>query len=284
MTFPHKSVFIGLLWLVPLASLARGADSSFQRDWARLVDAARKESSLVVSIPASAELRKTLDENFTKKFPGIELELITARGPSHAHKILAEKKAKVNHYDVHIAGTSSIIAAGFVKEGLVEPLMPWLVLPEVREAKNWWGGHLFADRAQRFVYPFMLYLSETIWYNADLVKPEQVVSYDDLLNPKWKGKIAILDPRTQGSGESTWSFLLKIKGEEFLRKLVAQELIVNRDQRQIADSLTRGKALLSIGVSYYSFQPFLKAGIPLRALPVVKEGTYASSGRATSWC
>jgi ABC-type Fe3+ transport system substrate-binding protein len=247
-------------------------------EWDKIVEAAKKEGNLVVSIPASAELRKTIDENFKKKFPGIELELITARGPSHAHKILQEKKAKVNHHDIHVAGTSSIIAAGFVKEGLVEPLLSWLVLPEVKEAKNWWGGHLFADKAQQYVYPFMAYLTETIWYNTDSVKPEQIVSYDDLLNPRWKGKIAILDPRTQGSGESTWSFLLRIKGEEYLKRLVAQDLIVNRDQRQIADSLAKGKALLTIGVSYYSFQPFLKVGIPLKPLPVAKEGTYASSG------
>ena len=55
-------------------------------------------------------------------------------------------------------------------------------------------------------------------------------------------------------------------------------MIVNRDQRQIADSLAKGKALLTIAVSYYSFQPFMKAGFSLKPLPVLKEGTYASSG------
>jgi iron(III) transport system substrate-binding protein len=189
-----------------------------------------------------------------------------------------EKKANINYYDLHVAGTSSIIAAGFVKERLVDPLLPWMVLPEVKDAKNWWGGHMWADKAQRYVYPFMTYLTETIWYNAESVKPEEVTSYDDLLNLKWKGKIAILDPRTQGSGESTWSFLWKIKGEGYLKKLVAQELIVNRDQRQIADALAKGKATLTIGLGYYTFLPFLKAGVPLKVLPVPKEGTYVSSG------
>jgi ABC-type Fe3+ transport system substrate-binding protein len=71
---------------------------------------------------------------------------------------------------------------------------------------------------------------------------------------------------------------MRIKGEDFLRKLVAQELIVNRDQRQIADQLARGKVVLTIGVSYYTFAPFVKAGVPIKALPVAREGTYASSG------
>lgn len=157
-----QSVSLALLWLVTGAAYAQGADPNSQGDWAKIVDGARKEGALVVSIPASAELRKTLDENFKNKFPGIDLELITARGPSHAQKILQEKKAKVDYYDLHVAGTSSIIAAGFVKDGLVEPLLPWLVLSEVKEAKHWWGGHIFADKAQRYVYPFMLYLSESL--------------------------------------------------------------------------------------------------------------------------
>jgi len=270
------------LWLLflffPFTVIAQTAKPSAPAEWSKILEAANKEGKLAVSIPASAELRKALDENFKKRFPAIELELVAARGPTHAVKIVQEKKAGMNSYDLHLGGTSSIFAAGFLKEGLVEPLPPWMILPEVKEAKNWWGGHMWADKAQRYVYPFMVFLTETIWYNTENVKPDQVTSYDDLLNPRWKGKIAILDPRTPGSGESTWGFLLRIKGEEFLKKLSAQELVVNRDQRQIADQLAKGKVALTMGLSYYTFTPFLKAGVPLRPLPVVKEGTYASSG------
>jgi iron(III) transport system substrate-binding protein len=269
---------IFVLPALPCAALAQTGKSAAPAEWNRLVEAAKKEGKVAVSIPASADLRKTLDQNFKKQFPGIELELVSARGPSHAAKIIQERKANLNNYDVHIAGTSSIFAAGFLKHELVEPLQPWMVLPEVKDADQWWGGHMWADRSQGFVYPFMLYLTETLWHKADEVRPEQVASYDDLLNPRWKGRIAILDPRTPGSGESTWSFLMRIKGEDFLRKLVTQELIVNRDQRQIADQLARGKVVLTIGVSYYTFAPFVKAGVPIRALPVAREGTYASSG------
>jgi ABC-type Fe3+ transport system substrate-binding protein len=40
---------------------------------------------------------------------------------------------------------------------------------------------------------------------------------DDFLNPKWKGKIGFLDPRTPGSGQSIWSYLWGVKGENYLR-------------------------------------------------------------------
>ena len=55
-------------------------------------------------------------------------------------------------------------------------------------------------------------------------------------------------------------------------------MILGRNQRQLAESLANGKAALSIGLSYYSFSPFLKAGLPVQPLPTPKEGIYASSG------
>ena len=86
--------------------------------------------------------------------------------------------------------------------------MPSMVLPEVKDPKYWWGGHLWADNAKKYIYSFTAYMTETIWYNTTLVKPEEINSWDNLLDPKWKGKIAILDPRSPGSGESNWAFLL----------------------------------------------------------------------------
>jgi len=60
----RQFVRLALLWLVTVAASAPGAKSNPQGGWAEIVTAARKEGALVVSIPASAELRKALDENF----------------------------------------------------------------------------------------------------------------------------------------------------------------------------------------------------------------------------
>ncbi len=153
-----------------------------------------------------------------------------------------------------------------------------MVLPEVKDPKQWWGGHLWVDNAKRFVYTFQAYLSEVIWYNTELVKPAEIRSFDDFLNPKWKGKIGYLDPRTPGAGDSTWAFMWKVKGEEYLKKLVAQDLYLGRDQRILAENLARGRVAVMIGNSYYSYLPFLKAGLPIKSLPTLKEGNYGTGG------
>jgi ABC-type Fe3+ transport system substrate-binding protein len=156
--------------------------------------------------------------------------------------------------------------------------MPSMILPEVKDPKHWWGGHIWADNAKRHVYSFTAYMTETIWYNTALVKPEEINSWDSLLDPKWKGKIVILDPRSPGSGESNWAFLLKIKGEQFLAKLAAQEMTVGRNLRQLAEQVARGKSAVSIGVSYYTYLPFIKAGLPVKSISNIKEGYYAGTG------
>jgi iron(III) transport system substrate-binding protein len=271
------SLWVFIIVLMSFAVLAQNRKAFSQSEWERTVAAAKREGTVVVSIPTSAELRQQMEAAFHKRFEGIKLELVATRGSAGITRILEEKRAGLHYFDLHIGGTSSIVT-GPLRAEILEPVLPWMILPEVRDPKNWWAGHVWADNAQKFIYVFLGYMTETIWYNSDLVKPEEVTSYDDLLQPKWKGKMVILDPRTQGSGESMWAFLWRIKGEGYLRKLAAQEMIVGRNLRQLAETVARGKASLSIGVSYYSYQPFIKAGLPIKTLPVPKEGIYASSG------
>ncbi len=260
----------------PCAALGQSLQEK-NSEWNKTVEAANREGKLVVSIPTSAELRKEFESGFRAAFPGIELELSVARGGANINKVVEEHSAGVRDIDVHVGGTVSIVT-GLLAQNLLEPLTPMMMLAEVKEAKNWWAGHLWADRAKKYVYSFTAYMTETAWYNSTLVRPEEIATYDDLLNPKWKGKIAILDPRTAGSGESTWAFLWKIKGEPFLTKLAAQQMVVGRNLRQLAEMVARGKCALSMGLSYYTYLPFVKSGLPVKPIRAIKEGFYASSG------
>lgn len=245
-------------------------------EWEKTVEAARKEGKVTVSMPASAELKRNVEDAFRKRY-GIEVEVFTARGSTGVRRMADEFKAGVRHFDLHIGGTASIIS-GMLNEGIIDPIEPWMTLPDVKDPKQWWGGHLWTDTAKKFIYTFQAFLPQTIYYNTDLAKPEDFRSMDDFLNPKWKGKIGFLDPRSLGGGDANWSYMWQVKGEEYLRKLAAQDLYLGRDQRVLAESLAKGRVAVMIGLSYYSFVPFLKAGLPVKALPTLKEGTYGTSG------
>jgi ABC-type Fe3+ transport system substrate-binding protein len=137
---------------------------------------------------------------------------------------------------------------------------------------------MWVDNAKKYIYSFQAYLTESIWYNTDLAKPNELRSYDEFLNPKWKGKIGFLDPRSPRAGDANWSFIWELKGEPYLKKLVAQDLLLGRDQRVLVENLARGRVALMFGLTYYTYLPFIKAGLPIKALRTLKDGTYGTSG------
>jgi iron(III) transport system substrate-binding protein len=245
-------------------------------DWDQIVEAARKEGKVVASIPPSAELRKLMELTFPKRY-GIGVEFVPARGGAIIRRMVDESKAGVQYFDIHIGGTESIIT-GLLPENVLEPVEPFFVLPEVRDTKQWWGGHIWADNAKRFLYNFAAYQTVSLWSNANEYKPSEFRGFDDLLNPKLQNKIGISDPRTPGSGSSMWSYINYVKGEEYLKRLVAQKLFVTRDLRLLAENLAKGKIAVTSGIAYSEFLPFIKAGLSVTPLPVPKEGLYVSGG------
>ena len=245
-------------------------------EWERTVEAAKKEGTVVVSVPASTELRRGIEKVFKQRF-GIEAELNVSRAASVVGKIQQESKSGVPGFDVHMGGGESMIT-GLLSEGILAPLEPAMMLKEVKEANNWWGGHIWLDKAKRYIYASQAYQVELIWCNTDYVKSEEIRSLNDLLNPKWSGKIGYLDPRTPGAGSSMWSFLWKLKGEDYLKKLAGQKLFLSRDQRVLAESLAKGKIAISVGLSYYSFLPFAKAGLPVKSVSTPRDEIYVSGG------
>ena len=261
---------------LPSVAAGQASKPGWQLEWDKVVEAEKKEGKVVVSVPASPEVRKGLEDGLKKRF-GIEVETVAARGASIVRKIIEESRAGIHYFDIHVGGSESVVT-GFLPEGILEPIEPFLILPEVKDPKNWWGGHIWVDNAKRYIYASQAYQTVTLWYNSDLMKGEEIRSFDDFLHPKWKGKIGWLDPRTPGSGASMWTYLMHIKGEDYLKRLVGQKIALSRDQRVLAEIVAKGKLAFVAGLTYYSLAPFIKAGLPVKPLPTPREGLYASGG------
>jgi hypothetical protein len=139
-----------MLISLPSPDICGSTKPAPQSEWDKLVEAAKNEGKLSGAIPASAEMRKLLEENFRKRF-GLEVKVFMARGSGGVQRMADEFKAGVRHFDLHF-GCSSSITSGMLDEGIVDPNEPWLVLPEVKEPKHWCGGHLWVDNAKRIIY------------------------------------------------------------------------------------------------------------------------------------
>jgi len=245
-------------------------------EWDKIVEAAKKESRVVVSIPPNRRLRRAMEVAFTRRY-GVGVEFVSARSSASIEKIISETKAGVQYVDLHVGGAESAVT-GLLAEKALDPVEPYFVLPEVEDPKQWWGGHIWVDNAKRFIYAFAAYQTVSLWCNPNEYKPAEFQSFDDLLNPKLQSKIGISDPRMPGPGNSMWSHMLAVKGEEYLKDLVAQRLFVARDLRLLGESLSSGKIAIALGVGYSELRRLIKAGLPVARLPYPKEGLHTTSG------
>jgi len=257
---------------------ARSAEP--QDEWKKIIEAAKKDGKIVAGGPPTAILRQKYKETFEKRF-AVELELVSAPGPQNAGRATAEFKAGVRYFDVLHGGSGTL--EPLVYDNVLAPFSDYMILPEIKDPRQWWGGHMWEDnvKTNRFIYSFSADFSTPPFYNTDLVKPGELSSYDDLLLPKWKGKIGFFEPRMPSAGQGLWGFLMKIKGKDFLQKLAEQNLFISRDGKQIADALAKGTLAVGLGVSQRFVDPYIKTGLPIKPLMSIKEGMGGSNGFGT---
>lgn len=266
------------LCMVALSSAQIAAQET--QEWQKTVAAAKKEGKVVVGGPPTPVLRKAFKDTFEKRF-GIEMELIGAPGPRNARRAASEYEAGVSYFDVLHGGSGTL--EPLMDKNMLVPLMDNVVLADSKDPSKWWGGHLWEDNVEnnKYIYSYVADFATPPWYNASKVKADEIRSYDDLLDPKWKGKIGFFEPRRPSAGQGLWAFLMKTKGKDYLRKLAAQDLFITRDGKQLADALAKGKLYFGLGVSRRFVDPYIKAGLPIKMLDSIKEGMGGSNGFGT---
>lgn len=108
-------------------------------------------------------------------------------------------------------------------------------------------------------------LSLGISYNTNQIdEADAPTSWDDLLDPAYKGKIAILDPRKNAGGYTSYWQLQHTEGlgDEFLEALAAQEPAVFGQSGQLVTSLVSGEYALGITTDDASWGQ-IEVGAPL---------------------
>ncbi len=253
--------------------------TSKTKEWETTVEAAKNEGNLSVYGPHNPVYQHVW-EAFSKSFPEIKFNFLPGRGSNHAKRILGERRAGKFVTDIVMGGASTYAS---YPAGVADPIRPLLILPEVTEKSAWWGGQLsFSDPENRYVINISGQVGiNRIAYNTRLVNPEEFRSWRDLLNPKWKGKLVVFDPRATGGGAPIFLFFYHSPdlGPEFLRRLFRDmNVTLTRDLRQGTDWLADGKYQLYIGGA----QPILKAkeqGLPVAFISQsMKEGEIMGGG------
>ena len=259
------------------------AQSGWQKEWEATLAAAEREGQIDIAGPPGDSFRKAIVDGFTKAYPKIKAELFGGSGGNKVARILRERQAGVFGWDLYISGPPSALA-GFKPVGAFEPLKPALILPEVKEDKNWVGGFDsgWADIEKKLFYVFGGTLAgDNIYANRDLVSADQIKSARDLLEPRWRGKIVIQDPRIEGKGLTDILVMSLAYGEDFVRRLLSeQKLTVTHDRRQLVEWMVRGQYPIAIGLNEYVLVLFQGkgAGQNIGAVVDPKTDVYWASG------
>jgi len=249
---------------------------AWEQEWERVLAAAKQEGKLTILGPVGTPAREGLAEPFQKKY-GISVELLGMSSAEAATKLQTERTAGQYLWDIMVHGTSPGVL--LTAQGLYDPIKPALVLPEVKEPKNWVDGRLeFADSAETYNLAFLDVPALMLVYNKNLVAPDELKSYRDLLNPKWKGKIAANDPKIAGVGQSAFTFFYAKYGEDFVRDLAKQELALSRDVRQVIEWVAQGRTAISIGNNVDFVKEFLGQGTPIAVIDTLEGKGFVSVG------
>jgi iron(III) transport system substrate-binding protein len=235
---------IVILWLL-FASLSQSAESkpASQTDWEKAIAAAKKEGE--VRLWGDQEItHPDIVAAFAKEYPFIKAVTVSGRVGELMPRIIAERRAGKYLADLYSGGLGGRSFFDFLKTGVLDPIKPVLLLPEVVDGSKWLNGeHYYADGEKRFVFMYEGSLAGVgLHYNTNLVDLKEFRSYWDLLNPKWKGRILLYERVGVGSPSVVRFYYNAQLGPDFLRRLLTEmDLTVSQDRRQSSDWLASGK-------------------------------------------
>lgn len=259
------SIFLVCLLLSLYAeALAGEAIATRQAEWGKTLEGAKSEGQVTVYGSDTFEL--FLRREFQKRYSDIKVHYVGGRGPVIGPKILTERRAEKYLADLVLTGPGTPYRVLY-QARILEPIGPHLILPEVLERSQWFQGkHHYVDAEEKYIFIYEATVqSGDIAYNTKLVDPRDLRSYWDLLEPKWKGKIVVMDPKVSGavSRGVRFFFFQPQLGPTFLKRLFGEmELALSRDFTQMVDWLAVGKFSLAIFAS--GVEGATKQGLPVK--------------------
>ena len=220
----------------------------------KTVDGARKEGAVSFYTTMAATESKLLADAFQVKYPFLKVEITRLGSEKLLQRILTEHRAGRGMFD-------AVSNSGFEMHLLNKArLLARYQSPEF--------AAFASDSKDRAGYWVDMYSNvRVLAYNNRLVPKEKVPrSYDDLLDPAWKGAIGFPE------GQYAWyGTMLRVMGEEkgrkFMQALARQELQYRASQVLITQFVAAGE--FNLGFVYDNqVLRFKKEGAPLGVAPL----------------
>lgn len=201
---------------------------------------ASEEKKLVIYTARDKNVVEAVIPKFKEKYPGYDVQVLTMGAQQILERVRGEKANP--QADFWWGGTQSALMTA-ANEGLLESVQPSFadkVPAQYKDSQGRWYGEML--------------LPEVIMYNSQALKKEDVPKdWDDLLDPKYKGKIIIRGVLASGTMRTIYSSMIyrqdakdPKKGYEWLKKLDANTKEYAQDPTNLYLKLARQEGVLSL--------------------------------------
>lgn len=243
--------------------------------WQKVVSEAKKEGTVTAySFNWVGDVGLTVKKTFEDKY-GIKLEILTGRGAEFEERVKTERRMNQMLGDMTEGSVGSL--QSMKMSGLVTSVAA--DLPALQEKDVWLVQPTYMDPVEKLNLGWRQTI-DSPWINTNLVKPgEEPRSWKDLLDPKWKGKISLRDPRLNPAISSEFVALLdkKIWDEDYMRALHKQGLLYAISTMDEARQLGAGQIHISAIFAGATGGPFAEQGAPIKAISM-NQGDAVSFG------
>lgn len=231
-----------LLCLVAALPLALGrvpAATAQPSDDAAKVAAAKKEGKIVWYVSMfDIDTAEKVGQAFETRYPGISVQVVRATAGVIYQRVLQEAQAGITADDV-FSSTEEGHYLNFKEQNLIRPYVPAgadQVVPRFQ--------HIDPDNTYQVAsVGVMLLLRNTQQVPFDAA-PKQ---WNDLLDPKWKDKLAFGHPAFSGY-IATWVLALTdLYGWDYFEKLAKQNPLIGRSANDAVTQLNSGERLVAAG-------------------------------------
>jgi iron(III) transport system substrate-binding protein len=247
-------VLLSALLLALGCTQSRAADID-----AALIAAAKKEGHVTFYTPLIVDqIARPLTQAFSKKY-GISADFLRMDSDAVVLRILNEYRAKRGAADVF---TTSLGIQALIQSGAARKFRSVSAdaLPSGFKDPN---GYWVADR---------VYVLEPAVNTKLVAAPDYPKSYDDLLAPKWAGRMVWRPNNLTGATGFIGNILLGLgeeKGMEFLRKLARQKMIsLQMSDRAVLDQVVAGEYPLALAMTNHNVEISRKDGAPVAWMPL----------------
>ena len=215
-----------------------------------LIEGAKKEGKLVIYTSMTVDQAQKLNDAFKAKYPFIQPSMFRAVGERLLTKIMTE--AQAGKYDFDVVQSAETQAYFLKKKNLLAKYVS-------SEVKNIQRPFFDPDGYWAAVYM----MPNVVGYNTRMLKRNEVPKSDeDLLNPKWKGKIGMDHTKPEW-----FSWKLRRMGEEkglaYMKKLGAQEFKLYSGLTILTSLLAAGEFPLVLNTYLHNVEDVRRKGAPV---------------------